>query len=309
MEMVPEIAPHFSSVVSSPHHHHHIANLTTQLTTGSKGKSMGVTHSLEICTLSQRTLYRNLTFSSTKVFHRICSRLEVTAHQQTRMWPRWRRHISISTAPFKDTSASCSYLTPSILSTAVTLTTHSAQRFSAAREGTGRCWGTKRPERALLRVKSGVTYGDSYGRVATQRKPAHLRRQLGTLQRRLARISSEEARPSEADGRWYQSALPHGGFGDRSLRVYSLVKGLSGVLTRNPCCSASWSLVQCWSLLWRTQATNNKPRSSPHLPGSSSSHIRLLFQLLVLSNRLDLLRAILNFYITEAQEQTWLHLQ
>lgn len=123
MEMVPEIAPHFSSVVSSPHHHHHIANLTTQMTTGSKGKSMGVTHSLEICTLSQRTLYRNLTFSSTKVFHRICSRLEVTAHQQTQMWPRWRRHISISTAPFKDTSASCSYLTPSILSTAVTLTT------------------------------------------------------------------------------------------------------------------------------------------------------------------------------------------
>lgn len=135
---------------------------------------MGVTHSLEICTLSQRTLYRNLTFSSTKVFHRICSRLEVTAHQQNQMWPRWRRHISISTAPFKDTSASCSYLTPSILSTAVTLTTHSAQRFSTAREGTGRCWGTKRPERALLRVKSGVTYGDSYGRVATQRKPAHL---------------------------------------------------------------------------------------------------------------------------------------
>lgn len=88
---------------------------------------MGVTHSLEICTLSQTTLYKNLTFSSTKVFPRTCSRLAVTAHQQTQMWPGWRRHISVSTAPFKGTSASCSHLTPSILSTTVTLTTHSAE--------------------------------------------------------------------------------------------------------------------------------------------------------------------------------------
>lgn len=120
--------------------------------------------------------------------------------------------------------------------------------------------------------------------------------------------SSEEARPPETDGRWRQAAPPQGVFWARSLQVYCLVKGLSGVPTRNPWGSASWSLVRCWSLP-EGPGTNSKPRASPQFLGSSSSHIRLLFQLLVLSNRFDLLRAILNFYITEAQEQTWLHLQ
>lgn len=173
-------------------------------------------------------------FSSTKVFRR----LEVTAHQQT-LWPRRGKHISVSTAP-------CQLLTPdSQYPLHSCHTDHSL--CPEVQCSQRRLCKVLRNQEARMSPPHSQVRSNLWGQLwwgCHAKKPAHPTAAWYSP-KEAGQDSSEEARPPGADGKWHQAAPRHGGFGTQSLRVYSLVKGLSGAPTTNPCYSASWSLVQC----------------------------------------------------------------